>query len=155
VAQPALHDHEQRIGYRLKDVATGEERPFAVRHSSPGSEGLGYEFDPDGWLWAQGRIHRAPQKGRILVVDELGRLEAVGKGHMPALEAALASGSAEIGLVSARADCLADIQRRLGRAALLLPAGSVESARELVDRILELFDAAETAHQRSMSCPAR
>ena len=94
VLQVAVHDGDLRVGYDLLDVATGEEFPFARRKSSYRSGGLSFTFDPDGWEWAAHRIRRAAAQADVVVVDELGKLEARGSGHLPALRSALSAPSA-------------------------------------------------------------
>jgi len=93
VAQPAIVEvrgkREIVWGYRLLDLVTGESRPFA-RKTKGDEAGMGFRLEKEGFDWAAKRIKRpAP----LLIVDELGWVEARGKGHLPAIEDALASGA--------------------------------------------------------------
>lgn len=152
VAQPATHEqgarggeplsecgpsardrHCVRVGYRLRDVATGEEVDFArARPSTPGLDsggGLGFSFEPQGWSRARELIVAARHSADAVVVDELGRLEAEGGGHLPALLEPLERQRAQLYVVAVRADRLEAIMRRLGRCHLLqlrLPASDAE-----------------------------
>lgn len=92
VAQPAIVEvrgkREIVWGYRLLDLVTGESRPFA-RKTKGDESGMGFRLEKEGFAWAAERIKRpAP----LLLVDELGWVEARGKGHLPAIEDALVSG---------------------------------------------------------------
>lgn len=93
IAQPAIVEvrgkREIVWGYRLLDLVTGESRPFA-RKTKEEEAGMGFRLEKEGFDWAAERIKRpAP----LLLVDELGWEEARGKGHLPAIEDALASGA--------------------------------------------------------------
>jgi nucleoside-triphosphatase THEP1 len=112
VAQPAVHHHGERVGYGLRDVATGCEQPFARRRTS--AAGRGFEFADELWAWARHRIvcRRAPRQ--VLIVDELGRLEAAGRGHLPALCEARSAGVAPLWLLAVRSDCADAVARRIG-----------------------------------------
>lgn len=108
VLQPANELDGVRVGYRLRDAATGEELEFAVRGPN------GFEFAAQGWLWARARLHKALAQADCTVIDELGLLEARGQGHLlelPRLPAWMAS---RVLLVAVRQDCAAAVEQRLG-----------------------------------------
>ena len=104
VVQPALVDGGLRVGYGLRDLATGDERSFVslAPHAPPGTPR--FAFDAAGWAWAADRIQRDRVLLDVLVVDEIGRLEAAGDGHMPALLDRMTGGNARWWLLSVRAD---------------------------------------------------
>lgn len=117
VLQPALRDGDERTGYGLRDLTSGEERPFARRRPRPATSPteLGFEFDVQGWDWARRCILEARRSAGVLVVDELGRLEARGEGHLPALLEPLERERAEVWMLALRADEAEGILARLGR----------------------------------------
>jgi nucleoside-triphosphatase len=93
---PAIAKQEQRIGFNVIDLLTGEKVPFARLsryRSSKGGEKIGdYTISRDGILFARAAIKRAVEsKCNLVVIDEVGPLELRGKGLMPAVELALAS----------------------------------------------------------------
>lgn len=114
VLQVAVQDGNLRVGYNLLDVATGEEFPFARRKSSYRSRGLSFTFDPGGWEWAAHRIRRAAVQADVAVVDELGKLEARGSGHLPALRSALSAPSAATWFLAVRDLALQKVVDELG-----------------------------------------
>ena len=88
----------------MRDLATGDERSFVslAPHAPPGTPR--FAFDAAGWAWAADRIQRDRVLLDVLVVDEIGRLEAAGDGHMPALLDRMTGGNARWWLLSVRAD---------------------------------------------------
>lgn len=124
VLQPAVFQGGERVGYQLRDVATGEERPFARRRQARGEDGLGFDFEDSGWKWAGQRINRARQQGDVVVVDELGKLEARGEGHLPALLEPLHNERARLWLLSVRAQSRPAIEGCLQPFKLVYSPGS-------------------------------
>jgi len=120
--QPAIIENQGRTGYRLRDVATGEEMLFARRH------GRDVHFNDEGWEWARERLLSA-QDAQLLVVDELGLLEAKGEGHLKHAIFPPANGRPRIVLASVRAHCVAAIAERLGPFSRQIHADA--SAREV------------------------
>lgn len=120
VLQPAVEDDEgRRRGYDVLDLRRGQRRSLARRKA----EGRGYDFDGEGWAWAGERLARAQSRDDVVVIDELGRLEARGEGHLPALRAlSERPGRAAVLLAAVRADGLGDIVAQLGEPALNLEA---------------------------------
>ncbi len=79
ICQPSTS--AEKNAYDLLDISSGERRSFAHRRSV----GFGYQFDPSGWDWSSQRILEAFSHDKVIFVDELGRLESSGKGHLKAL----------------------------------------------------------------------
>jgi nucleoside-triphosphatase THEP1 len=121
VTQPGEGKPPQRSGYRLRDAASGEEVAFARRGDD------GFVFAADGWRWAGARIAAAMDGADCVVVDELGRLEARGQGHLASLE--LPSRPLLL-LVAVRTEHAAAIATRLGAFNLTLRAPASASAIE-------------------------
>jgi len=89
--QPGLFRGGVKVGFRIRDLQTGEEAPLARRTSrDSGQHGTGFQFEEAGLNLARKALASVPD-GAILAVDELGPVELRGKGHMPALRQALAS----------------------------------------------------------------
>jgi nucleoside-triphosphatase THEP1 len=132
VAQPACLQDGRVVGYALQDIPGGEQQPFATRrpagppprsashlppgrppdHGFPEPAALAFRFDDTGLSWAAARIQR---RADVLLVDELGWLEAAGKGHLPAVQAAQRHGLHQAAVLAVRQDALPAVQSRLGR----------------------------------------
>lgn len=110
VIQPAIFHDQQRAGYLLEDITSHEQREFA----QPNNGAPGFTFSSDGWLWAAQRIREARLHLDVVVVDELGRIEATGGGHLTPLQEPLPQVSDRIWLLGVRADAASVIEERLG-----------------------------------------
>jgi nucleoside-triphosphatase THEP1 len=149
VTQPAIVEEGARVGYLLRDASTGEERPFARRRTRPAREQPGFSFDDEGWSWAERRVQQASGAADVLVVDELGRLEARGEGHLPALlQRRAEEARARVALVAVRADCADAIRERLGAFDLELPSGADAA---IVERFIDQIAGACLEEQRGES----
>jgi nucleoside-triphosphatase THEP1 len=132
IAQPASGDGPDR-SYALRDVVTGQERAFAARRADGGP---GFDFEEDGWAWARARIEDAITSADVVVVDELGRLEADGRGHVAGLDGR--GGRARWIVAAVRADCSAAIQARLGGFDTVVEASrDPEVAEALVEALVK------------------
>lgn len=145
VVQPALPEGGEepgpgapRPGYDLEDLASGERRRFARRREGGAR---GFDFDDEAWAWAAARIVRAQQGCDVVIVDELGRLEAGGGGHVPSI-AALADrpGRAAVLLGAVRDRCVEPLAAFVGEPALALrapiDAAALEAAADEVARLV-------------------
>ncbi len=114
LTQPTIQDGGERTGYRLRDAASGEERELARRRVGwvPGEPG--FEFDETAWSWARDRLREARRTRDVVVLDELGRLEARGAGHLASLAEALEGERSGLWLLGVRAECAPAIEERLG-----------------------------------------
>jgi len=111
------------MGYELQDIPSGERQPFAtrrrpfgaperqVRGRPPGREDLSFHFDSAGFAWAATRIHR---RAEVLLVDELGWLEAGGEGHLPAVVTALRETLHRAAVFAIRQDVLPALESSVG-----------------------------------------
>ena len=80
----ACFDSERnRLGYDFENIRTGERRAFARVQTIQDGNGLKkYHFDDSVWPWFE-EVYRSQQDKDIAVFDEIGILEANGKGMMP------------------------------------------------------------------------
>ena len=131
VAQPARPSSGRRLAYDLLDIATGEQRPFAK------ANGTGFVFDDDGWAWARARIRDARRNKDLVVVDEIGRLEAEGKGHMPALLEPEGDDKAKVFLLAVRADREVEVQGLWGGFARRLLVGEGHEEEAFVEALIQ------------------
>ena len=163
ITQPALVEGGERVGYQLRDERTGEERLFARRSPRRGGaerrrekrgEGeLGFSFDAEAWAWAAERIRRARAEADVLVVDELGRLEARGEGHLPALVERVKADRVRALVLSVRADCAPALEEQLGRFdRKLAVGGDGASAEKLADEIVRACEGSERSAATIHAC---
>ena len=89
--EKAIFKNDQRIGYDFIDPETDETCAVArkvniseIGENTNVSRTMGYRFYDEAWVWAESRI-RQSESHHIVIVDELGRLEAQNLGLMPAL----------------------------------------------------------------------
>jgi nucleoside-triphosphatase THEP1 len=144
VVQIAALEAGQPVAYELEDVATGARRQLARRRSGAAPRGLGFEFDEDAWGWAADVLRRAREHCDVVVVDELGRLEATGAGHLPALRTPVIREKAHLWLLGVRADAASAIESRLGSFDLVLaPRSEREASVALLRRLAAAAPSAE------------
>ena len=103
----ALFDHETRLGYEFENLITGERCPVATKNPD-----AGYTFHESAWIWAENAL-KASQSHPILIVDELGRLEAQNLGIMPALRKSLIVRPRHL-IAAVRGDALPQIESLIG-----------------------------------------
>jgi nucleoside-triphosphatase THEP1 len=86
-----VDDEGFKIGFRLRDIATGDEAQLASRDTSGRGEfGTRFRFSEEGFRLGRTAVSRA-RAGGVLVIDELGPVELRGAGHMPAVRRAIAT----------------------------------------------------------------
>jgi len=128
VTQPAIRGQGLQDRYTLRNAASGEERVFATRMSEHDPNESAFAFDPEGWAWARAIITKARTDAQLLVVDEIGRIEAAGGGHAKALLEPIDGETCGIWLLAVREGTSTAAEDRLGRFDLILPATTDESA---------------------------
>jgi nucleoside-triphosphatase THEP1 len=114
VLQPARHVDGKRVGYDLLDPHDGARFDLATRKTSFGPGELCYAFDDAGWGWGSTRIARARRDADVLVVDEMGKLEARGQGHVPALVQDVDDERCGVWVLSVRAGALDAVAAAVG-----------------------------------------
>jgi nucleoside-triphosphatase THEP1 len=88
--QPGKFSGDRKVGFRLHDLATGEEAVLATLGERPdGDFGTRYQFAEAGFRLGRRALLQA-SSGAVVIIDELGPVELRGQGHMPAVRAALA-----------------------------------------------------------------
>lgn len=112
IIQPSFGSPADPDGYNAVDVETGETRLLARKKAFPQTRER-FEFSEDTWAWTNKKILNARKTADVLIVDEIGRLEAAGKGHLPALTATVKNESALFWLLSTREDAADGVRRRL------------------------------------------
>jgi len=140
VAQPARCGHGLVTGYELQDIPEGTRHPLATRERPRGAlarpapgqvpprETLAFRFDDAGMAWAAERVLRPAD---LLLVDELGWLEARGEGHLPAVQTALSLGRHRAVVLAIRQEARDAIEARLGVVTGFGPTP------DLVDRLVQ------------------
>jgi nucleoside-triphosphatase THEP1/energy-coupling factor transporter transmembrane protein EcfT len=89
--QPGILEDGEKVGFRLRDVATGDEAVLATRgERREGDFGTRFQFTDEGFRLGSQALSRVVP-GSVVIVDELGPVELRGEGHMPAVRRALAA----------------------------------------------------------------
>jgi nucleoside-triphosphatase THEP1 len=84
-------EDDRKTGFRLRDVATGEEADLAfLAERGEGEFGTRFRFSDEGFGLGREALARAAA-GTVVIIDELGPVELRGQGHMPAVRDALAT----------------------------------------------------------------
>ncbi len=86
------------IGYRIRDLGTGEERPFA-KDGPPGIQVGRFFVSEEGLEFALAAIERGARDAQVVFVDEVGRWELAGGGLAQAVRTLLHSEALPILLV--------------------------------------------------------
>lgn len=108
---------ERNGSYYVRDILSGEEVLLAEKTDQE-KDGMYYSFKPHAWHWARERIIEARRTCDVLAVDELGRLEARGTGHLPFILEEISDETVLCRLLSIRSDSFAAIERALGNTAV-------------------------------------
>ena len=88
--QPGEFEDGKKIGFRLRDLATGEEAALAtLGDRSEGEFGTRFQFSEEGFRLGREALKQAGSAS-VVIIDELGPIELRGQGHMPAVRRALA-----------------------------------------------------------------
>lgn len=92
IVSPRILDGEDTVGYRVRDIETGQERSFA-KLDPPGIPIGKFYLSEDAIVFARAAIESAIATDQIVFLDEVGRLELDDKGHADALRTLLRSGA--------------------------------------------------------------
>ena len=91
ITQPGVYARGRKVGFMVRDLATGEETALAqMVERGKGEHGTSYRFSREGLDHAARALGRAAA-GSVLGVDVVGPIELRGAGHLPALRRALAT----------------------------------------------------------------
>ncbi len=101
IAAPVVYEGNERIGYDLLDLGTGERVALARTNASPGAIRSGpFVFIPAGIAFGEQALSSAAaQDPGVIAVDEIGPLELEGKGWSAALSALLSANGGVLLLV--------------------------------------------------------
>ena len=100
--QPAIVEDGRKVGFRLRDVVSGDSAELARRVAQgSGMHGTSFVFNEAGFELGR-RALAGATAGVILVVDEIGPVELRGGGHWPGLRRALATPGLGGALVAVR-----------------------------------------------------
>lgn len=83
ILQPGTFENDEKSGFNVRDLTTGDERLLARRSSNP-AYGKRFSFEEAAFAFSR-QVLAAVPAGAVVVVDELGPLELRGAGHLPAL----------------------------------------------------------------------
>ncbi len=114
VISPRILVAGETVGYRVRDLRTGEERVLC-RRDPPGLLFRRYFFQPEALEFANLVLERAAKEAEVVVVDEVGPWELAGGGFAPGLRACLSSPA--FLLLTVRPHLVAEV-RKLGRGEL-------------------------------------
>jgi nucleoside-triphosphatase THEP1 len=117
VVQMARGDAQPAAAYDAVDLRSGERRPLVSFVAAEDGRPRRAVFDESGFVQAAAWIRRAAAECSVVLVDELGRWEADGGGHMAAVLDALASPALRVLVVAVRLDAQARVLKRLGSVA--------------------------------------
>ena len=135
---PALTNRSgTKIGILAVDLLTGDRRTLARTDRELGGPTAGvHSFDAAALTWAAGAIEAAIGACDLLIVDEIGRLELLGRAGLAAVVPRLASGEVRRSLVLVRASLLAELQATLDPVDQVVFAVSAENRDQLPPHIL-------------------
>jgi nucleoside-triphosphatase THEP1 len=138
--QPGVWVDDRKVGFRVRDLATGAEASLAMLSDRGGGDfGTRFEFDDDGFRLGAESLSRA-SAGSVVVVDELGPVELRGEGHMPAVRDALAIPDLRGAVIVVRRTLVPTLVGTLDLtdAVILDVAGAGENAAEMLRDALAL-----------------
>lgn len=107
VATPKIFTGPRMMGIAVRDLATGQERPLALRDSAPGKRYGPWRFLPKGIEMANEATDPKDHAG-LAIIDEIGPLELQGDGFVTAFNA-LCEGRYKRAVVVIRGDLLKKI----------------------------------------------
>lgn len=89
--QPGEFADGRKVGFRVRDIATGEETALATEvERGRGDFGTRFQFSDAGFRLGRASLSHAAEAA-VVIIDELGPVELRGQGHMPAVREALAA----------------------------------------------------------------
>ncbi len=98
---------EDQGTYFAQDFETKERKWIAERR------GDSVFFNPEAFDWSAGKIIQARKSCDVLAVDEIGRLESYGKGHIPAVVRPIENEKTFLHLLCVRKDAFNRVCRYL------------------------------------------
>jgi len=92
VASPRVLAAGKTVGYRVRDLSTGEEEPLCMDRP-PGIPFRRFFFSPDGLAFGNAVLERAAREAEVIVADEVGPFELSGGGFSSGIRTVLRSGA--------------------------------------------------------------
>ena len=145
IVQPGILQDGRKVGFEVRDLATGAELELARRVGRRrGEHGTPFAFSRQGLDLAAAALGRAGA-GDILVVDEVGPIELRGGGHMPALRRAMATPGLAAVVLVVRRHLIPSLLAALSRPDALVVdldeggASGVDGLVSAVDRVSSTF----------------
>jgi hypothetical protein len=130
--QPVVFEGDERKGYDLLLLPTQENLPL-VRWTEEGMRFEQNSFERAAALWNEADNEHHP----VQIADEMGRVEAMGGGHWPAVMEAMRKRKG-VWVLSLRRDCLVRFTFRLGQDIDLLELPAKEPERlQWIDRVAQ------------------
>lgn len=129
--------HENGSSYLLEDLATGRQWEFASFDLHRAEGKTGYRFRKEGWSIAAKSLKQACRHMDVVFVDELGLLEAEGKGHWPAFRHGIDNGLAKLWVLVVRKDRLDSLAPRLGPVERTIKIPLEENISDLASSLLD------------------
>ncbi|MFO0592654.1 MAG: nucleoside-triphosphatase [Polyangiaceae bacterium] len=130
--QEAIEEDGDRIGYRLRRIGRNDAVVIAKRGAEPRSPSeeafCSFVFDNGAFEAARAWLSEDAPRARVIVLDEISKLEVAGKGHHDAVLAALARDA--ITVLAVRADQLFYVMERFG---LEEPVAGLEASPDADD----------------------
>ena len=128
----------EKKGYRLRDLTSGETRPFGEARKREGRIHTGrFTFNREAFRWGEDLLWEAVTgNGRcVIIIDEVGPLELKGKGWAGALERLLREGGKpQVWSVRTRA------REAVMRAWNFTPAAIIEVGKNTPEELLSLLE---------------
>ncbi|MCC6555689.1 MAG: DUF2478 domain-containing protein [Polyangiaceae bacterium] len=143
--QEGVEEEGDRVAYRLRRLGRDAALVLARRGAAargPSEETFcSFVFDNDAFTAARRWLEEDAPRARALVLDEISKLEAAGKGHHDAVAAALGGGGLTV--LSVRADQLFYVMERFGldEPVASLDAGDVAAEDAFIEALVRALTA--------------
>ncbi len=133
------------MGYRVRDLSTGEERPLCSL-TPPGIPFRRFFFSPEALAFATEALARAARRAEVAVADEVGPLELAGGGFAPGLRTAVGAGRFLV--LTVRPSLVDEVRRWVDLpTAPVVTVPALPTALRTLDGTRQLFDRAAAGYE--------